>query len=428
MGPRPEEDRRLSRTALAAPVLILIAGTVALLWWKPAVQSPNVHLLADAAASYLLVWGAVLLVSRRTPAETAKGFAVTTATLLLLVGLLETAALGGVVDFREVFARPLPEPWDNPGNVTDPVLLHIRKPHSDFVWNGVRYQYDRNGFRNREDSRAADVVVVGDSFMEGWEVPQDAMASSRLGRALGRRVVNLAQSGYGPQQELEVLRRFGLPLAPKVCIWGFFEGNDLGDVYRYEEARRNWGSLVGTPFSQRSFLRNALPAVRRLTGLDEGAQESMKRMRNRSCLVREGDGRSVPMYFWYEGYFLSEKDEASLREVRRLLRQAADLCRARGTDLLVVFIPVKYRVYRRAMECDTGAEPRYWVENALPGRLEAIVREAAPGAGYLDLTPPLAARAGHGGLLYFPIDTHWTNAGHAVAAAEIARDLERRSW
>jgi hypothetical protein len=427
MGPRPEEDRRPRRAALAAPFLVLVAGTVALLWFKPTVESPNAHLLADVAASYLLAWGAVLLVSRRSPGETAKGFVVTTATLLLLVGLLEAAALTGV-DFREVFGRQLPEPWDNPGNVADPVLLHIRKPNSDFVWNRVRYQYDGNGFRNREDSRTADVVVLGDSFMEGWEVPQDEMVSSRLGRALGRRVVNLAQSGYGPQQELEVLRRFGVPLAPKVCVWGFFEGNDLGDVPRYEEARRNWGALVGSAFSQRSFSRNALPAIRQLTGLDEGAKESMDRMKNRSCLVRGGDGRDVRMYFWYEGHFLSDRDEASLREVRRVLGEAAGLCRARGTELLVVFIPVKYRVYRKAMDCDTGAEPRYWVENELPGRLEAIVREAAPGAGYLDLTPPLAARAGRGGLLYFPIDTHWTAAGHAVAAAEIARDLERRAW
>ncbi|HSK81689.1 MAG TPA: hypothetical protein VLQ45_34875, partial [Thermoanaerobaculia bacterium] len=294
MALRPEEDRKPQRAALAAPALVLVAGTVALLWWKPAVESPNAHLLADVAASYLLAWGGVLLVSRRSPGETAKGFAVTTATLVLLVGLLEAAALAGLVDFREVFARQFLDPWDNPGNVTDPVLLHIRKPDSDFVWNGVRYQYDDNGFRNRESSRTADVVVVvGDSFVEGWEVPQDEIVTSRLGRALGRRVVNLAQSGYGPQQELEVLRRFGLPLAPKVCIWGFFEGNDLRDVHRYEKVRRSWGALVGSAFSQRSFAANALPAIRRLTGLDEGARESMERMKNRSCLVRGGDGRKA---------------------------------------------------------------------------------------------------------------------------------------
>lgn len=426
MEPRPEGDGRTRRAVLAAPVLVLIAGTVALLWWKPAVESPNAHLLADVAASYLLVWGAVFLVSRRSPGETAKGFAVTTATVVLLVGLLEAAAIAGLVDFREVFARQFLDPWDNPGNVTDPVLLHIRKPHSDFVWNGVRYQYDGNGFRNRESSRTADIVVVGDSFVEGWEVPQDEIVTSHLGRALGRRVVNLAQSGYGPQQELEVLRRFGLPLAPKACVWGFFEGNDLGDVHRYEKVRRSWGALVGSAFSQRSFAANALPAIRRLTGLDEGARESTERMKNRSCLVRGGDGRKARMYFWYEGHALSPEDRSALREIRRVLRQAADLCRERGIPLLVVFIPTNYRVYREAMDCKAGAEPLYWVANGLPQELEVIARQAE--AGFLDLTRPLTTEAGRGGLVYFTEDTHWTAAGHAVAAAEIARALERRAW
>ncbi|HSK80898.1 MAG TPA: hypothetical protein VLQ45_30880, partial [Thermoanaerobaculia bacterium] len=128
----------------------------------------------------------------------------------------------------------------------------------------------------------------------------------------------------------------------------------------------------------------------------------------------------------YEGHALSPEDRSALQEVRRVLRQAADLCRERGIPLLVVFIPTNYRVYREAMDCEAGAEPLYWVANGLPEELEVIARQAE--AGFLDLTRPLAAEAGRGGLVYFTEDTHWTAAGHAVAAAEIARDLERRAW
>ena len=54
--------------------------------------------------------------------------------------------------------------------------------------------------------------------------------------------VYLGHSGYGPQQELVVLKRYGLRLHPRTVIWTLFEGNDFSDAERYEEKVARAGS------------------------------------------------------------------------------------------------------------------------------------------------------------------------------------------
>ena len=91
----------------------------------------------------------------------------------------------------------------------------------------VVVRYDRNGFRNSVDLQQADIVVIGDSYIEGYMTPESKLATTLLGQLQGKTVANLGHSGYGPQQELVVLKRYGLPLHPHTVIWAFFEGNDL---------------------------------------------------------------------------------------------------------------------------------------------------------------------------------------------------------
>jgi len=99
-----------------------------------------------------------------------------------------------------------------------------------FRWD---VRYDHNGFRNQTDLKSADIVVIGDSFVEGLTVSDAQLVTSLLAHLQGKVVANLGQSTYGPQQELIVLKRYGLPLRPRTVVWMFFEGNDLADVITY---------------------------------------------------------------------------------------------------------------------------------------------------------------------------------------------------
>lgn len=410
----------------------LAAGSIVLLLRPSPEASPNAHLLATILGGYLLIWSAALALSRGKGGKMVKKFLLTSTALAVAVGVLETLAAAGMVDFRRLFETNTGDLWAHPGNVPDSRLFYLRKPHSIVDWEGVRYRYDRHGFRNSSELTAADVVVTGDSFVEGWNVPAEELVTARLASRLGLRVMNLGQSGYGPQQELETFRRFGLPLSPRACVWVFFEGNDLGDVARYEWLRKNWKTLSHPTLRERSFVRNALAALRKRLERDESipflkepGEAARAAHRHRSGVCRGSQGRSERLYFWYPSHRLSAQDEAALQQVGRDLGEAARLCRKREIELLVVFAPTKHRVYRDLCTFAQDEAPGKWVGNDLPRRLETLLAQVAPGVGYLDLTPALRAEAAAGRRVYFDYDTHWTAAGHAVAAREIAGLLTR---
>ena len=66
----------------------------------------------------------------------------------------------------------------------------------------------------------------------------------RVAQSTGLSVINLARGAYGPQQELIVLKRYGLSYEPRVVVWQLFEGNDLADAEAFVEWKKNPEQVV----------------------------------------------------------------------------------------------------------------------------------------------------------------------------------------
>src|SRR5262245_40796404 len=415
------KNKRLRHLLQCVLVLTWLAA-LAFYWWVAPRNAPA-HVLAGVFLSYLLLWSLAFLLSNESRTEMAQRFLLMTMSVALTVGFLEGLALTRILDFRIVFDTPISEPWRHPDNLLDPKLLHVLKPHYRKEYGGVEYRFDQHGLRNEVDLEAADIVVTGDSFIEGWNVASPDLVTSRLAEQLNRTVANLGRSWYGPPQELELLRRYGLPLRPKVCVWAFYEGNDLWDVRRYNAAIQNWETFSRElhSFRQRSFTKNAVLATRRV--LDSlphrTAARDTKLKRIPSGVFKERDGRETRMHFLDDGPPSAEDYEA-LEEVRSILREACELCRTVGARFLVVLIPTKFRVYSGFTRFDVEAQPSTPTLSDLPERLEAIVRDSLPHSRFLNLAPAFTEQAKQGVLTYFPgYDTHWSPEGHRVAAAEI---------
>ena len=126
------------------------------------------------------------------------------AAIVLAAALVELPALVGLVDYRRVLV-PRCMGGSGPHNrQLDPELVYRHLPHDHFVHQQVgdstaglaipgarRYRAecrcDANGFRNAKDLRQADVVLLGDSFVEGYNVTQEAILAKTSGRsAVGR--------------------------------------------------------------------------------------------------------------------------------------------------------------------------------------------------------------------------------------------------
>jgi hypothetical protein len=418
-------------------VAVLVVGVWAAAVWQYGVRGPR-QLAVVLLISYLVLWGVGALLTRVPLAELGARFLLSTLGLLLVWIPLEVAAVAGFVDYRPLLGAPISEWWYVAHyNRRDNELLYIHRPYLQLAGTQpgdvaaalclrtrhYRYDvhYDGHGFRNPRDLTAADIVVIGDSFIEAPTIAEDKVVTSVLARLLGATVANLGMSAYGPQQELAVLRRYALPLHPRLIVWAFYEGNDLKDVGRYEKY------TAGAPPSgmrlrlDASFTRNVFHASYRLL---KGCQPQPD-VTPPTGILRDAEGRSQRMYFAVKNDTLSPADLRHLSTVRSILRAAHGLSSDHGSRLLVAFVPTSFRVYKDLVICLPDSDCAHWSVNDLPQRLQSMVSDIAPDLGYVDLTPAFVEEARRGRVLYRLDDSHWTEDGHRVAAEAIAKAMPR---
>ncbi len=99
------------------------------------------------------------------------------------------------------------------------------------------YQSDERGFNNPAglwSSPYVEVVAVGDSFVEGWCVPEESNAVAGIRRRYPY-TLNLGRAGNGPLINAAVFREYVEPLQPRLVLWFYFE-NDLLEL---ESEKRN---------------------------------------------------------------------------------------------------------------------------------------------------------------------------------------------
>jgi hypothetical protein len=326
-------------------------------------------------------------------------------------------------------------------NITDPELLHIHRAYArqtgssrggdaaasyqipvsamtPFRWD---VKYDRNGFRNDVDLKSADLIAIGDSFVEGLTVTSPELMTSRLAQLQGKVVANLGQSAYGPLEELTVLRRYGLPLQPRTVIWMFFEGNDLGDVIHYRRTMQNPPTFLRS-FWARCFTRSALKEMRRRLSPATRKPSGV----TRSGVFQATDGSKVAMYFMYATPPLTQENLNALNETAVTIATAHRLMAAHQSHLIFVFIPAKFRVFHSFCQFPPESECRNWITNDLPERFRTAVGSISSDIGYLDLTPAFVDAVKSGTLSYYADDEHWSPAGHNIAAESIHDYLSTR--
>jgi hypothetical protein len=161
--------------------------------------------------------------------------------------------------------KPPPPPrseWEVPPlSKLDPIVGATLNPRAEgwFMSEGLAYiTINDEGFRDRNHAVAKDadvvrIVVLGDSFAEALQVPQENTFWSVLERrltdcpALRRRRVealNFGVSGYGTTQELLIYRHFARKYRPDIVLLAFYIGNDLRDNVRRLSAASGPISLI----------------------------------------------------------------------------------------------------------------------------------------------------------------------------------------
>ena len=360
-------------------------------------------------------------------------------------------------------------------------IVRLFFPVSDFLWQwepviGMKLSPGRHGrsvkkglydvpvevnsagFRDREHEIAKPpgtkrIVLLGDSFLEAVQVRFDRSVAAELERGLVERgvpaeVVSLGVSGAGTAREYLALREYGLRYSPDLVILLFVENDVSDNSQRLQGAtfmpcaqldargrllRDASGRPAFTPFDERrpatglrAFLKDHLMSLRFLRSRIEESPRLNDLLYRlglmadppRAFTVHDDDEygffeiyRPEPRPGWAEAWSMTEQ----------LLLESRGLAVSSGARFAVALLPAHWDV-------DAGK----WNElrDQVPGmdeapldlrvpslRLESFLREN--GIPVLDLFPAFEGAVDREPPLYLRDDSHWTDAGHALAASTL---------
>lgn len=400
--------------------------------------------------TYVVLWGWIVCISQRPRLALLRG-AMCTVVLVAILVSLELPALVGVVHWRLAFQRLS-------GDVQqfrwafrhDRELGFRRRPHDHWVerptsdieeeWtlqpplrDPIVFTYDRWGYRNPVDIEQADVVLIGDSYVEGSYVSDEDTAARRLEARLDRPIANLGVAGYGTRQEFLVLKSDGLRFQPKVVVWFFFEGNDLYDDHSFENfllaappspeetATRPEGLAYDQGWKMRSFSIALLERLRRWS-----APVFPSNAPYFARLAVPGASGQTVFFADYNGLPWSAWMADRWERARGTLESVAHFSRAQGIDVLFVLVPTKFRVYRPYVNFDDGSSCRTWSIWPVAELFSEFCQSA--GVPCLNLTVPFQEAVRDGGMPYAIMDSHWSPEGHDLVAELLATELRQRGW
>ena len=302
------------------------------------------------------------------------------------------------------------------------------------------------------------IVVLGDSFMEAYQVRLEESLPYRLQEELASRKVesvNLGVGGYGTAQEVLYLQEEGLRYHPDLVVLAFFTGNDIqndsepleaqlfgeGDVKAYARPYAHATSLDAplqwTPPDYARMLRAARAKQRLRASLFYRVFHFIQPL-VLANIVDQAWGRTAAFFGappappaanfgwpFLEGYQSDIWDQAWL-DTRRLMLEGQRLSRQAGAAFVIAVVPAKVQVDPHYRELAREQYPGVKFDETRVNRaLRSFCQDH--GIPLFDPTATFAEHIARGEALYHHLeDHHWNAAGHALAMQELIRFLDRQ--
>jgi hypothetical protein len=296
----------------------------------------------------------------------------------------------------------------------DPELIFKIKPNQNFLVKHPDYtmrvvthlNLPDIGFRGGSLGGAPWAVAVGDSFTFGQGVDHDGIWTSLLAKSLGRDVINFGVPAQGPAQYTRILKRYALPMHPRLALYGFYF-NDLDSAVRFRRIKR--GIPVGRYLRENSVVYNLIHGVPQ-----PAAQEQVFFKADGVEFSLDPDGLRRNLERQTEKF--DDRWTAVSHEVDDGIKASAEA----GVTFVLFYFPSRWEVYWDQINKQLEFPSKLDIDRL---RRQVVEYCATKKILCLDLTAPLKRAASQNQQLYFRTDGHWNQEGHRVVAQAMRQFL-----
>jgi lysophospholipase L1-like esterase len=314
----------------------------------------------------------------------------------------------------------------------------------------INVQYNAEGWRGpgRQFSKPPNVsriVVLGDSFVDGYTIPLQDRFTEVLEASLKPQfdVINLGVAGYSTDQELLLLDQEGWKYQPDLVVLAFYYNDVWGNGSRhFSESAKTQKPEFSIDTAGNLSLSNVpvpypTPSLQDRFRLYDLVRTIVKRNRLfHAAAVKAGladkapinDLRPAPTGAAGGGeefavYHSTETPELA-REwsiTQALLREMNQEVAQHNTRLIVLYVPT--RIELSPAEWNSAHLPSDYEPSVVVRRLVKICQ--AEGIPYLDPSDRFTATGTN--RLYYPRDPHWNAAGHHLVGEILAEHIRFNS-
>jgi hypothetical protein len=277
------------------------------------------------------------------------------------------------------------------------------------------------------------VLILGDSFMEALQVAfEDSFPSqleSGLRGKLGRKVevINFAVSGWGQDDQLAYLKKYGLGYEPDLILVAMTLHNDILDNLKERFHTLAGGKLADRPAARMSDSEFRILQLKGFLASHSHVWQLLRKAKNlREIRVVAADldkhvaqlveGGEVPMQLG-RGWDLTFE----------LLKSIRDAGKRVGAETVVMVIPLNLQLQQGAQDAPRTVAGTSSSERAIDKPQRAI-SEFGRNAGIdiIDLLPFFRYETlGRRTSLHLQ-EGHWNVTGHRVAAGVVASEIVNR--
>jgi hypothetical protein len=269
------------------------------------------------------------------------------------------------------------------------------------------------------------VLILGDSF--SLENPGSAVMRIKA-EFPEVHFLNLSGQGFGPEQYLEQLNRFGYLFKPDVILVNYYAGNDLTDtLYSLNKAFFNkWLVAIANRSYLLSHLRSLKArwaAKKRIDSIENQIAERIRGPVLNPFLVDLG--RHHPDYLIQNLLIKSVDAEKALEKNKEILKLIADNAKTLNSKLLIHIFPntVQVNGTHYPFYSKLGFElSQDFPKSSIPQKLLLSFCKEERLKCY-DLLPEFRKRGRYEKWLYLSNDDHWNSDGNLLAAGIISTHL-----